>query len=228
MTPHHPRGAEPPPAVLVLEAYTPTRVGYQVLLSAQPWVGRVLTAVTAQEGLAVLARQPVALVLVGALSPPVTTEELRELTRGPSRPAVVVAPSRPGADPADLIGLSAVTVAEGPWSRVLSAVAAALGRPGAGGAAADDGDVVLSDREVDVLRLLATGATNREIARRLRVGPDAVKKHAAAIYRKLGVRNRTEATIAADRWIEAGRAGPAVLPDETPPHPSTSAPGGRS
>jgi two-component system response regulator DesR len=44
-----------------------------------------------------------------------------------------------------------------------------------------------------VLELLATGATNREIAARLHLGPDSVKKHAAALYRKLGVRNRTEA-----------------------------------
>jgi two-component system response regulator DesR len=44
-----------------------------------------------------------------------------------------------------------------------------------------------------VLELLATGATNREIAAQLHLGPDSVKKHAAALYRKLGVRNRTEA-----------------------------------
>ncbi|UUY05374.1 LuxR C-terminal-related transcriptional regulator [Svornostia abyssi] len=45
-----------------------------------------------------------------------------------------------------------------------------------------------------MLQLLATGATNREIAAQLHVGPDSVKKHASSLYRKLGVRNRTEAT----------------------------------
>jgi DNA-binding NarL/FixJ family response regulator len=41
--------------------------------------------------------------------------------------------------------------------------------------------------------LLGTGATNREIADRLHLGPDSIKKSATALYRKLGVRNRTEA-----------------------------------
>ena len=51
----------------------------------------------------------------------------------------------------------------------------------------------LSAREHDVLMLLTTGATNREIAEALHVSAETVKKHAAALYRKLGVRNRTEA-----------------------------------
>jgi two-component system response regulator DesR len=44
-----------------------------------------------------------------------------------------------------------------------------------------------------LLVLISTGATNREIAQELNLGPDSVKKNASALYRKLGVRNRTEA-----------------------------------
>ena len=51
----------------------------------------------------------------------------------------------------------------------------------------------LSDREREILVLLGTGATNREIAGRLHLGPDSIKKSATSLYRKLGVRNRTEA-----------------------------------
>jgi two-component system response regulator DesR len=51
----------------------------------------------------------------------------------------------------------------------------------------------LTVRERQVLELMATGATNREIAAELHLGPDTIKKHAAAVFRKLGVRNRTEA-----------------------------------
>ena len=51
----------------------------------------------------------------------------------------------------------------------------------------------LSDREREILVLLGTGLTNREIGERLHLGPDSVKKSATALYRKLGVRNRTEA-----------------------------------
>ena len=51
----------------------------------------------------------------------------------------------------------------------------------------------LSDREREILVLLGTGLTNREIGERLHLGPDSIKKSATALYRKLGVRNRTEA-----------------------------------
>lgn len=64
--------------------------------------------------------------------------------------------------------------------------------PAPAGASTDSASA-LTEREAQVLRLLARGATNREIAAELHLGPDAIKKHASAVYRKLGVRNRTEA-----------------------------------
>ncbi len=51
----------------------------------------------------------------------------------------------------------------------------------------------LSQRELEVLHLMALGRTNQEIARQLIVSPGTVKAHSAAIYRKLDVANRTEA-----------------------------------
>lgn len=50
----------------------------------------------------------------------------------------------------------------------------------------------LSGREREVLALLASGKTNREVAQELYVAEGTVKAHAASIYRKLGVRNRAE------------------------------------
>src|SRR4051812_7081569 len=57
----------------------------------------------------------------------------------------------------------------------------------------------LSDRERGVLQLIATGATNREIAEQLYLSPHTVKEHTSAVYRKLSVRNRTEAVKHAER-----------------------------
>ena len=61
------------------------------------------------------------------------------------------------------------------------------------------GDIVrlvepLSERELEVLRLLAAGKQNREIADELSVALDTVKKHVTHIFVKLGAGNRTEAT----------------------------------
>jgi LuxR family maltose regulon positive regulatory protein len=55
----------------------------------------------------------------------------------------------------------------------------------------------LSPREREVLRLLAAGLTNREIAESLSISPETVKKHTAGIYGKLGASNRTEAAAMA-------------------------------
>ncbi len=55
----------------------------------------------------------------------------------------------------------------------------------------------LSERELEVLHLLATGSTNREIARHLILAPGTIKAHTASIYRKLDVANRTEAVARA-------------------------------
>jgi LuxR family maltose regulon positive regulatory protein len=55
----------------------------------------------------------------------------------------------------------------------------------------------LTDRELEVLTLLAAGLTNREIADTLAVSPQTVKKHTSNIYGKLGVRSRTEAAARA-------------------------------
>jgi DNA-binding CsgD family transcriptional regulator len=52
----------------------------------------------------------------------------------------------------------------------------------------------LSARETQVLELVSSGRTNRQVAARLGIGVHAVKFHLASIYRKLGVGNRTEAT----------------------------------
>jgi LuxR family transcriptional regulator, maltose regulon positive regulatory protein len=57
----------------------------------------------------------------------------------------------------------------------------------------------LSVREQEVLKLIAAGLTNREIAETLSISPETVKKHTGSIYGKLGVRGRTEAALRAGR-----------------------------
>jgi NarL family two-component system response regulator LiaR len=58
---------------------------------------------------------------------------------------------------------------------------------------------VLTEREGEVLKLLAEGLTNAEIAVRLFVGEETVKTHVANILRKLGLAHRTQAAVYAIR-----------------------------
>lgn len=55
----------------------------------------------------------------------------------------------------------------------------------------------LTQRELEVLQLLAEGATNSEISQRLYISPKTTKNHLAAIFQKLDVTNRTHALVRA-------------------------------
>lgn len=63
----------------------------------------------------------------------------------------------------------------------------------------------LTGRELDVLRLMASGATNREIGRTLGVSHETIRKHVTRIVQKLGARNRTHAVIVGFQAALTGR-----------------------
>ena len=62
----------------------------------------------------------------------------------------------------------------------------------------------LTSRELEVVRVLARGWTNAQIARELNVTEDTVKFHVHNIFRKLDVASRTEGTLVGIRhgWVE--------------------------
>jgi len=58
----------------------------------------------------------------------------------------------------------------------------------------------LTKRECEILERLASGQSNKELARALDISPNTIKTHLASLYAKLEVRNRVEA-IEKARWL---------------------------
>ena len=128
-----------------------------------------------------------------------------------------------------------------------SRVAAAVRRVGLGMTSfppkAEQPAPLLTEREREVLDLIAVGSTNREIAEQLYLSPHTVKEHTSALYRKLRARNRAEAVQSAQRIgllardlgppaaasmgasprPEGDRARPARTPGGTAPRTSSEA-----
>ncbi|BCB75598.1 response regulator transcription factor [Phytohabitans flavus] len=103
----------------------------------------------------------------------------------------------PAADLAQAVRLANAGVAQLD-SSVTASLAAALARGAARPVApppAPRPDEALTAREIEILRLVATGSTNREIAGRLFLSEGTVKNHISRILGRLGLRDRTQAAV---------------------------------
>jgi DNA-binding NarL/FixJ family response regulator len=182
---------------LVLERHAASRVGFGLLLQSQPWMDRCLLSGNREDAIALAqrAKPDVAIVDVTDAGPFVSSYIAPLHQAHPAMSLVLsTRESELKALKPPLPSSGAVLItASHTIEQVIEAVKFAL--VGQALPSRDNHAIrsELSAREREVLLLLTTGATNREIAEALHVSAETVKKHAAALYRKLGVRNRTEA-----------------------------------
>lgn len=188
--------------VLVVDDHDVVHWGFRLLFTQQEWVERCLSARTAAEALALTRRfEPhVALVdlFVGDESGAEICEVLRQEVPAP-QVLFISGAGRLSMSAARAAGASGFVSKDWPSAEIVQAVR----RVGRGmtvfAPQPERSSSTLTERERQVLDLMASGATNREIAGSLYLSPHTVKEHTSALYRKLEVRNRTEAVQRAQR-----------------------------
>jgi two-component system, NarL family, response regulator LiaR len=90
--------------------------------------------------------------------------------------------------------------------RVMQQAAAAQPADSTGDRQSADGVAALSERELEVLRLIALGYNNAQIAQRLHLAAGTVRNYVSTILQKLGVEDRTQAAVMAHQRGLMGRA----------------------
>ena len=189
-------------SVLVVDDHDVVHWGFRLMLTQQPWVERCLSAHCGEEALTLARRYSphVALVdlFIGEESGAEVCEQLR--TAQPStRVLLFSGAGEISPQAARAAGAYGFAYKDWPARRIAGAVRLV----GLGKTVFErhdrQGALGLSDRERAVLESMASGATNPEIAELLHLSKHTVKEHTSAVYRKLGVRNRTEAVQRAQR-----------------------------
>jgi DNA-binding NarL/FixJ family response regulator len=188
--------------VLVVDDHDVVHWGFRVLLGEQPWVQRCAAARTGDEALAMLPGLLPDVALVDLFLAQESGADVCASIRKASPSTRVLLISGAGRmSPAAARAAGASGFVSKDWDA--SEVARAVRMVGLGMTmfepTSEQPAPLLSEREREVLDLVAAGSTNREIAQTLFLSPHTVKEHTSALYRKLGARNRAEAVQRAQR-----------------------------
>jgi two-component system response regulator DesR len=188
--------------VLVVDDHEVVHWGYRLLLTSEPWVQRCFAAHDPEEALELARRYEPHVAIVDLFLGSESGADLCARLREASPVTQVLLTS----------GMGRITISSARDVGALGFVPKDWGARDIAGAARMVGlgmtvfapvserpPNTLSDREWEVLQLLAEGATNREIADRLFLSPHTVKDHTRTLYRKVKARNRAEAIRRAQR-----------------------------
>lgn len=188
--------------VLVVDDHDVVHWGFRQLLGEQPWVERCLAARNATEALEMTNRYRPHVALVDLFLGHESGADLCETIRARSpetRVLLISGAGRISPQAAKAAGASGFVSKD--WGA--HDVAMAVRMVGLGMTMfppqSDQPSRLISEREQEVLALIARGSTNREIAAELYLSPHTVKEHTSALYRKLKARNRAEAVQRAQR-----------------------------
>jgi len=206
-------------SVLVADDNAVVRQGLRAILSGYPDIQVVAEATTGAQAARVVRGQRVDVAILDVRMPVMDGVEAAAVISPTTRvlmltyqdaPDTVAAAIRAGASgylvhgrftPVELVDAVRQVAAGGnPLSPAVVSAVLRVARDGAAPRAVDDRPR-LTQRQVEIMELIASGRSNADIAGRLGLSTKTVKNHINAIYAVLQVRNRTEAM---SRWLGLG------------------------
>ncbi len=195
---------ERPIRALIVDDHDVVHWGLRILLERLPWIERSFSAHSGAEAIARAQRHEIDLALidlfVGAESGPEICERLHAVRPG-MRMLLISGVGQISPRAAAACGASGFISKDWRGTNIVRA----LGMVALGMSVFEEvpeeeqSRPRLSEREEQVLALVAAGATNREIATKLHLSPYTVKEYASTLYRKLDVHNRVEAVLRAEK-----------------------------
>jgi DNA-binding NarL/FixJ family response regulator len=190
---------------MVVDDHEVVHWGLRTMLERMPWVDRTLSAHDGRQAVALAREEDVDLALVdlfvGVESGPDICERIRA-TRPAVKVLLISGAGHVSARAAASCGASGFVSKDLRGVEILKAVRS-VAQGGTVFEAEPEPETLpasraLSGRERQVLKLVAAGATNREIGAELHLSPHTVKDYTSDLYRKLRVRNRLEAARRAE------------------------------
>ena len=189
--------------VLVVDSHELVHWGFRLLLAQQPWVEGCHNARNGEEAVELARRvhPHVAVVDVVVHDQPGGDISRRIRAVAPATQTLLISdPATISRDALRAARACGVVAPDTPVSQILSAVRlAALGTSLLREREPQPPALAMSSREREVLKLIAAGLTNREVAAALYVSPNTIKHHTRTLYRKLSARNRVDAVQRAHR-----------------------------
>lgn len=188
--------------VLVVDDHDVVHWGMRLLLGSQPWVERCLAARSGAEALELTRRFEPNVALVDLFLAGESGADVCAAIRAQSprtRVLFISGAGRMSPAAAKAAGASGFVSKDLEASELAKAVQLVGSGQTLFPTKSTQPEPLLTEREREVLELIAAGETNAEIARRLYLSPHTIKEHTSALYRKLGARNRAEAVQLAQR-----------------------------